>query len=116
QALQGRQLAANALRADRDGAGGEQQRAAAAPGQGPGGLGQAPVPDLSKVSARKNLNETAFFFPQVLAEQDGTVKLQFTMPEAVTRWKFLAFAHDKDLRSGALTDHAVTARELMVQP
>ena len=72
--------------------------------------------DLSKVSTRKNLNETAFFFPHLIADSEGKVKLEFTMPEALTRWKFLALAHDNDLRSGFLEAQAVTAKDLMVQP
>jgi hypothetical protein len=81
------------------------------------GLGsKAPQPDLSKVTARKNLNETAFFFPHLLADNDGVVKIQFTMPEALTEWKFLGFAHDKKLRAGFLTDKVVTAKDLMVEP
>ncbi|MFO1451441.1 MAG: alpha-2-macroglobulin family protein, partial [Opitutaceae bacterium] len=86
--------------------------------------GQAPqqgtpppvAPDLSQVTARKNLQETAFFFPHLLAGDDGRVRLQFTMPEALTQWKFLGFAHDRALRSGFLTDKAVTAKDLMVEP
>jgi len=66
-------------------------------------------------SARKNFAETAFFYPHLLAE-DGKVKLEFTMPEAVTTWKFLGFAHDKEMRSGLLSGETITARELMVQP
>ena len=73
-------------------------------------------PDLSHVSARKNLNETAFFFPQLISDRDGLVKLQFTMPEALTQWRFLGFAHDQQLRSGYLEGHAFTAKDLMVQP
>jgi hypothetical protein len=75
-----------------------------------------PTPDLSKVTARKNLNETAFFFPHLLADDDGVVKIQFTMPEALTEWKFLGFAHDEQLRAGFLTDKVVTAKDLMVEP
>jgi hypothetical protein len=101
---QGRQLAAD--------------RAPAAGLGGPGGLAQQPppAPDLSQVSPRKNLNETAFFFPRLLSTKDGEVRLQFVMPEALTKWKFMAFAHDKELRSGSLQDSVVTARDLMVQP
>lgn len=73
-------------------------------------------PDLSNVSARKNLNETAFFFPHLTTGKDGTVRMEFTMPEALTEWKFLGFAHDRNLRGGLLTDKVVTAKELMVQP
>ena len=77
---------------------------------------RAPAPDLSKVSARQNLNETAFFFPHLIADAEGRVKLEFTMPEALTEWKFLGFAHDANLRSGFLQDKVVTAKDLMVQP
>lgn len=73
-------------------------------------------PDLSQVAARKNLNETAFFFPQLLSDSNGVVRLSFTMPEALTKWHFLGFAHDTSLCSGLLQDHAVTAKDLMVQP
>ena len=76
----------------------------------------APKPDLSKVAARKNLNETAFFFPQLTSDSNGVVRMTFTMPEALTKWRFLGFAHDQSVRSGFLEDHAVTAKDLMVQP
>ena len=82
---------------------------------GPGAAGRR-GPDLSQVSARKNLNETAFFFPHLLSDAEGKVKIEFTMPEALTQWKFLGFAHDRDLRSGYLEDKVVTAKDLMVQP
>jgi len=73
-------------------------------------------PDLSQVSARKNLNETAFFFPNLLSDADGNVKLEFTMPEALTTWRFLGFAHDTELRSGYIEDKVITAKDLMIQP
>jgi hypothetical protein len=76
----------------------------------------APQIDLDNVSARTNLNETAFFFPHLVAEDDGTVKMEFTMPEALTEWKFLGFAHDTELRGGFLSGTTVTAKDLMVQP
>ncbi len=76
----------------------------------------AAVPDLNLVSARRNLNETAFFYPQLVADADGTVRLSFTMPEALTEWRFLGFAHDRELRSGFIEAKAVTAKDLMVQP
>ncbi|MHC1728947.1 MAG: alpha-2-macroglobulin [Syntrophobacteraceae bacterium] len=77
---------------------------------------QQAQPDLSKVSARKNLNETAFFFPHLLTDADGRVKIEFNMPEALTEWKFMGFAHDRELRGGLITDKALTAKDLMVEP
>ncbi len=82
----------------------------------PGTEPVASKPDLSKVSARRNLQETAFFYPHLLAGEDGVVKIQFTAPEALTEWKFLGFAHDAQLRAGLLTDKAVTSKDLMVEP
>jgi hypothetical protein len=73
-------------------------------------------PDLDQVSARKNLNETAFFFPHLLSGADGVVRIEFTLPEALTEWRFLGFAHDNQLRSGFLTGTTVTAKDLMVEP
>jgi uncharacterized protein YfaS (alpha-2-macroglobulin family) len=73
-------------------------------------------PDLSQVAARKNLNESAFFFPHLLADKDGTVFLEFTMPEALTEWRFLGLAHTRELASGQLEATAVTQKDLMVQP
>jgi uncharacterized protein YfaS (alpha-2-macroglobulin family) len=93
------------------------KRAEAFGAAAPGGAAPAAAgPDLGQVTARKNLNETAFFFPHLLAADDGKVKLEFTMPEALTQWKFLGFAHDRDLRSGLLEDKVVTAKDIMVQP
>ncbi len=69
----------------------------------------APQPVL-----RKNFNETAFFFPQLQTDAEGRVLLKFTMPDALTRWKLLTFAHTKDLKTGLLTREIVTQKELMV--
>ena len=77
---------------------------------------QAASPDLSQVSVRKNLDETAFFYPHLMSGTDGVVRIEFTMPEALTQWRFMGFANDRQLRSGFLTDTAVTAKDLMVQP
>ena len=83
---------------------------------GQGGENKSAGPNLDDVSARKNLSETAFFLPHLMAKKNGTVQLTFTMPESVTKWRFLGFAHDRNLRGGLLTDKVITAKELMVQP
>jgi len=77
---------------------------------------KAPEVDLSKVAARRNLNETAFFFPHLLNDKDGVVTLEFTMPEALTEWRFLGFAHTTALESGSIEARTVTQKDLMVQP
>ncbi|MEI6178619.1 MAG: alpha-2-macroglobulin family protein, partial [Verrucomicrobiota bacterium] len=81
-----------------------------------GFFSDSPVPAVSRVTARRNLRETAFFYPHLTSNEKGEVRMTFTMPEALTQWKFLGFAHDKALRSGLLEGTTVTAKDLMVQP
>ena len=71
---------------------------------------------LTLLAPRKNLQETAFFYPYLTSNDKGEVRITFTMPEALTKWRFLGFAHDKDLRCGKLDGETVTAQDLMVQP
>ena len=71
---------------------------------------------LALTPTRKNLNETAFFFPNLMSDKDGSVRISFTMPEALTKWKFMGFAHDTNLNSGFITGEAITSKDLMVQP
>jgi len=73
-------------------------------------------PDMEQVPTRTNLDETAFFFPHLLSDDEGVVRIEFTIPEALTEWRFLGFVHDNQLRSGFLTSTAVTAKDLMVVP
>ena len=112
---------ADAMKAAPEGAAPEMATAFAAAADGPGGGGPpqgdgAAGIDLSQVSARANLQETAFFFPHLISEKDGQVRMEFSMPAALTEWKFMAFAHDAGLRGGYLEDRVVTAKELMVEP
>ncbi len=76
----------------------------------PQAVGKAVTPPL----IRKNFNETAFFFPQLLTDKQGRVVLTFTMPEALTRWRLLAFAHTKTMQTGTLEREIVTQKDLMV--
>ncbi|MDB0037762.1 MG2 domain-containing protein [bacterium] len=71
---------------------------------------------LTQVKARTNLNETAFFYPQMETNSKGEIILKFTAPEALTRWKFLGLAHSKDLKIGTIQEEVVTQKELMVMP
>ncbi|OGV70237.1 MAG: hypothetical protein A2283_05105 [Lentisphaerae bacterium RIFOXYA12_FULL_48_11] len=98
----------------------KKEKASNAAGEDADGVGVSgddkPKADLGKITARKNLNETAFFFPHLVSDSNGTVRVTFEMPEALTQWRFMGFAHDKDLRSGFLQGEVVTSKDLMVQP
>lgn len=68
------------------------------------------------VQIRKNLRETAFFFPQLRTDGDGNVSFSFTTPEALTKWKLQLLAHTKNLQSTTMAMNTVTQKELMVIP
>ncbi len=71
---------------------------------------------LTQVKIRKNLNETAFFFPQLQTDTEGNISFSFTTPEALTQWKLQLLAHTKTLESATKTLTTVTQKELMVIP
>jgi len=71
---------------------------------------------FDNVVIRKNLQETAFFFPQLQTDKEGNVSFSFTTPEALTRWKLQLIAHTKNLKSATKTLQTVTQKELMVMP
>ena len=77
---------------------------------------QAEKISLKGIKIRKNFNETAFFFPHLKTDKNGEVSFNFTIPEALTRWKLQLLAHTKDLKSVTKTLSAVTQKELMVLP
>jgi hypothetical protein len=68
------------------------------------------------IQIRKNFNETAFFFPDLKTDAAGNVELSFTMPEALTQWKWMLLAHTKDLAFGFFEKSIITQKELMIQP
>tara|TARA_R110002033_G_scaffold47811_2_gene93422 strand:- start:3383 stop:9562 length:6180 start_codon:yes stop_codon:yes gene_type:complete len=73
-------------------------------------------PNFDNIKIRKNLQETAFFFPQLKTDEEGNISFSFTTPEALTQWKLQLLAHTKTLESATKTLTTVTQKELMVIP
>src|SRR5690606_2762746 len=59
--------------------------------------------DPQSVAIRKNLEETAFFFPQLQTDAEGNITFSFTTPEALTKWKLQLLAHTKTMESATTT-------------
>lgn len=79
--------------------------------QGGGEAEDAPQPSM-----RSNFEETAFFYPDLLTDQDGVVTVSFTLPESLTKWRFMAFAHTGEVDHGMFEATAVASKDFMVQP
>ncbi|HTG66893.1 MAG TPA: carboxypeptidase-like regulatory domain-containing protein, partial [Flavobacterium sp.] len=71
---------------------------------------------LTQVTARKNLSETAFFYPDLKTDSKGKISFNFTSPEALTSWKLRLLAHNKRAVSAYLEKSVVTQKELMLLP
>lgn len=83
-------------------------------GDGPGTGGGDSSGNMSDIAVRTNFNETAFFFPQLRTNENGELVIEFTMPESLTKWKFMGLAHTKDLKVGTITKNLVTQKTLMI--
>jgi uncharacterized protein YfaS (alpha-2-macroglobulin family) len=66
------------------------------------------------IQIRQNLNETAFFYPQLATNENGEIILKFKAPEALTRWRMMGLAYTKDLKYGQIEKTLVTQKDLMV--
>lgn len=72
--------------------------------------------DLEKIPVRQNLNETAFFYPNLMTDKDGNVNFEFTSPEALTKWKMMFLAHTKHARAATLEKEVITQKDFSVTP
>ena len=68
------------------------------------------------VQVRENLNETAFFYPRLLADADGNVAIKFVLPESLTTWKMMGLAHDEEMNHGMINAEVIGQKTVMVQP
>jgi uncharacterized protein YfaS (alpha-2-macroglobulin family) len=65
---------------------------------------------------RDNFAETAFFYPHLLTDEQGNVKIEFEAPDSVTSWNIYVHALTRDLKFMTLQKQAETRKELMVRP
>jgi 5-hydroxyisourate hydrolase-like protein (transthyretin family) len=71
--------------------------------------GQATAPTL-----RENFNETAFFFPNLRTDDDGSATFSFTMPDALTRWRLMLLAYNKGLQTGSREYTFTSSKPMMI--
>ncbi len=74
------------------------------------------IDNSSQQPIRKNFAETAFFYPMLRTDAKGEVCISFTLPDALTEWKFLSFAHTQGMDFGQLTSKVKSSKPFMVQP
>lgn len=65
---------------------------------------------------RSDFRETAFFFPQLHSDSHGNYTIDFQMPDALTTWKWMNLAYDKELHMVKSQKKVITQKTLMVVP
>ncbi len=70
--------------------------------------------ETQEMNLRENFNETAFFYPNLKTNEDGSLTFSFTMPDALTRWNLMMMAYTKDLKVGTLNKTFTTSKPLMI--
>ncbi len=80
------------------------------------GVGSAEAEQMPVPALRENFAETAFFYPNLRTDSLGNVSVSFTVPDALTQWRFLGFAHTRAMDYGLLVDTVQTSKPFMVQP
>ena len=63
---------------------------------------------------RENFNETAFFFPQLRTNKDGSATFSFTMPDALTRWRLMLMAYTKNRKTGSNEYTFTSSKPVMI--
>ncbi len=75
-----------------------------------------PEEPKQEVQLRENLNETAFCYPSLATDKDGSVVLKFTLPECLTTWRFMGVANTPQMFYGSIEGETVAKKDVMVQP
>lgn len=78
-----------------------------------GGQEQKPK-EPAEPTLRENFNETAFFFPQLRTNADGSATFSFTMPDALTRWRLMLMAYTKDRKTGSKDYTFTSSKPVMI--
>ena len=76
--------------------------------------GQGEKPEPAEPTLRENFNETAFFFPQMRTNADGSATFSFTMPDALTRWRLMLLAYSKDRKTGSNEYTFTSSKPVMI--
>jgi hypothetical protein len=73
-----------------------------------------PAPQATML--RSDFRETAFFFPQLNTDANGSLTFSFRLPDALTRWNLMLLAHTKDLKTGSKMYNFTASKDLMIVP
>jgi uncharacterized protein YfaS (alpha-2-macroglobulin family) len=66
-------------------------------------------------SIRTNLKESVFFYPHLTTDKDGNLEFTFKNNEALTKWRLMLLAHNKELTMAFNEAIVTTHKDVMIQ-
>ncbi|RZL16793.1 MAG: alpha-2-macroglobulin, partial [Pedobacter sp.] len=69
---------------------------------------------LGRIIPRTNFSETAFFYPHLRPNSKGEFDIEFTIPQSLTRYKMLGFAHTKAFETLFFSKELVTQKQFAI--
>lgn len=79
-------------------------------------LEEQSVEHVAYDALRSDFSETAFFYPMLRTDENGSVSISFTVPESLTEWRFGALSHTRDMLHCMADTSVVTSKEFMLMP
>ena len=82
------------------------------------GVKEVPSPKQAtnkQVVVRSQFDELAFFYPKLRTNSQGNIQIEFTSPEQLSKWRFRALAHKKDLSTASLDQIVYTEKKFAIQ-
>ncbi|KAL6056618.1 Alpha-2-macroglobulin [Balamuthia mandrillaris] len=80
-----------------------------------GGGGQA-APSATPIQLRTNFNATALFAPTVITDSEGHAKVEFTLPDNLTRYRIMAVASSQAAFYGTAESNLSVSQPIMLRP
>jgi len=69
---------------------------------------------LGRIIPRSNFSESAFFYPQLRTNSAGEIDIEFTIPESLTRYKMMGFAHTKAFETLYFSRELITQKQFAI--
>lgn len=76
---------------------------------------EAEAASLDGVAVRSDFSETATFQSGLMTDDNGRVALSFRLPQSLTTWHILGFAHTGDMCYGKIDSKLVAQKSLMAE-
>lgn len=70
----------------------------------------------SGIFIRQDFRETAFFYPHVKVDSSGGINVQCKVPDALTKWRLMLFAHSESAQTGYFEEVFSTTMDAVIFP